>query len=446
MIQSDKESKVLIKLALPMMFGILGMSIFNLVDTYMVGKLGSVELAALSFTFPVVMIVGSIAHGIGLGTTAIVAKAVAAENKEQLTEIVSWALVLALGTSATVALLGLVSMDLVFPALGAEGDVFSAVKEYMGIWYIGSIFVVVPMVGNSAIRGMGDTKTPSMVMLVAAGINILFDPLLIFGIGPFPKLGVAGAALATLISRFTTLLFAFWVLIKREKVIAVHQSSWSSVVNIWKEILFIGIPNALTKLILPLGTAIITGMVAVYGHEAVAGFGVAGRLEMFSLIPLMALSSILPIFIGQNLGAGKKDRVTKALGLSALFSLAYGLAIWLLFLFTGSRFGALFNQDSKVIAVTALYLCIVPAAYCFRSMMDISTVSLSVSGKPIHSALISLSQMFLIYIPLALLGSQLFGLVGIFSALAFSLFTVGIVSFFLTKRFIQQKVLCGAAM
>ncbi len=442
-ITNNSETGVLAGLAFPMMAGILGMSIFNLMDTFFVGKLGTVELAALSFTFPVVMIVSSAAHGLGVGMTAAVSKAAGMNDRNRLKNIISWGLLLALIIVTAIVIVGQLTIEPVFRALGADDQTLPVIIEYMRIWYFGAIFVVIPMVGNSAIRGLGDTRLPSMVMLVAAAINTVLDPLLIFGLGPFPELGVSGAATATVAARFSTFCVALWVLIKREKVITLPD--FSSAMETWKEILFVGVPNILTKLILPFGAAIITRLISIHGREAVAGFGVAGKLEMFALIPLMALTSIMPVFIGQNIGAGKKDRVIKSLSISGKFSVFYGLSIYIILLLSGRAIGRLFNDNPDVINTIALYLSIVPAAYCFRNMMDLSISALSVTGKPIHGALISIFQMFLLYVPLAIAGSRLFGVTGIFSALSLSLLVAGPASFLLTRKHIIKMSISGKA-
>ncbi len=442
-ITNNSETGVLAGLAFPMMAGILGMSIFNLMDTFFVGKLGTVELAALSFTFPVVLIVSSAAHGLGVGMTAAVSKAAGMNDRNRLKNIISWGLLLALIIVTAIVIVGQLTIEPVFRALGADDQTLPVIIEYMRIWYFGAIFVVIPMVGNSAIRGLGDTRLPSMVMLVAAAINTVLDPLLIFGLGPFPELGVAGAATATVAARFSTFCVALWVLIKREKVISVPDLSAAA--ETWKEILFVGVPNILTKLILPFGAAIITRLISIHGREAVAGFGVAGKLEMFALIPLMALTSIMPVFIGQNMGAGKKDRVIKSLSISGKFSVFYGLSIYIILLLSGRAIGRLFNDNPDVINTVALYLSIVPAAYCFRNMMDLSISALSVTGKPIHGALISIFQMFVLYVPLAIAGSRLFGVTGIFSALSLSLLVAGPASFLLTRKHIIKMSISGKA-
>ena len=180
------------------------------------------------------------------------------------------------------------------------------------------------MIGNNAIRALGDTKTPSIVMLVAAGINTILDPLLIMGIGFFPELGVSGAALATVIARATTFIFSLYVLIKREKVITLKAVRIKQILISWKQILFIGIPNAIAKSIIPIGAGIITGIIATFGTQAVAGYGIATKIEFFSVSVINALIAVLPVFVGQNFGAKKVGRIKKAFFSSEKFSLLYG--------------------------------------------------------------------------------------------------------------------------
>jgi putative MATE family efflux protein len=437
MITTEKESIVLLKLAAPMIGGILGMIIFNLMDTWYVGRLGTIELAALSFTFPVVLVISSIAHGLGVGMTAAVSRAVGRKDLQKQKDLITWGLILAFVIVVFFVIIGQLTIEPIFRMLGADGETLPVIKEYMRIWYWGVVFVVIPMVGNSAIRGLGDTKTPSMVMLIAAVINTILDPLLIFGIGPFPELGVKGAAIATVIARATTFSVALYILIHREKIFVLSRRPYPKITAAWKEILHVGIPNSLSKIIIPLGTGFITSMIAVYGRNAVAGFGVASKIEMFALLPVHAIISVIPVFIGQNIGAGRADRVKRGLSLSGFFSLIFGAAIFLLLFFFGRRAGKLFNDNTEVVGIIALYMKIVPSAYLAYALMQLAGTSLSVMKKPIRSALISLIQMFAVYLPLAYLATERFGISGIFASLALSWVIVGLPSFFLTKKSIR---------
>jgi len=437
MITTEKERTVLARLTGPMTFGILGMIVFNLMDTFYVGRLGTVELAALSFTFPVVLVISSIAHGLGVGMTAAVFKAAGKQDREKQVRLITHGMVLSFLVVCFFVLLGQLTINPVFRLLGADEETLPVIREYMSIWYWGVIFVVIPMTGNSAIRGMGDTKTPSMVMLVAAVMNTILDPLLIFGVGPFPRMGVTGAALATVCSRALTFVVASYILICREKVISLRHRSISHIWESWKEILHVGVPNALTKMIIPLASGIITGMIAVHGREAVAGFGVATRLDMFALILINALISVLPVFIGQNWGAGKKDRVLRGIRVSSQFALIYGAGMYLLLALAARPIGFLFNDNPLVVDVIVRYLRIVPLAYGMQGIMLVSVTSLNVLKRPVHAAVFTLIQMFGFYVPLAVAGSRLIGVSGIFGALALSYLVMGPLAHALTRKYIK---------
>ena len=171
----------------------------------------------------------------------------------------------------------------------------------MEVWYVGVVMVIVPQVGNAAIRASGDTKTPSAVMLVAVVLNIALDPILIFGVGPVPALGLRGAALATVISGSVTLV-ALGVLRLREGIITFRFPSIRQTLNSWKQILRLGLPNAATAVVTPLASGLITRLIASFGVAAVAGYGIAIRVQMFGFLLAMALASALGPFFGQNWG------------------------------------------------------------------------------------------------------------------------------------------------
>lgn len=188
-------AKILFNLTLPMIAGMLGIVAFNLVDTFFVGQLGSKELAALSFTFPVVLVINSLAMGIGIGASAVVSRAIGRGDHHEVQRLTTDSLFLALVLVAFFVSFGVLTIEPLFTLLGAGPDIVVLIREYMVIWYIGVLFVNIPMVGNNAIRATGDTKTPSAVMLTAAVVNIALDPVLIFGLGPAPALESKGPRL-----------------------------------------------------------------------------------------------------------------------------------------------------------------------------------------------------------------------------------------------------------
>ncbi len=300
------------------------------------------------------------------------------------------------------------------------------------------IFVVVPMVGNNAIRASGDMKTPALIMFIAALINAILDPLLIFGIGFFPRLEIAGAALATVTGRAVTLVISLYILFHREKMIGCAITSLKSILRSWGQILYIAIPSAATRIVLPIGIGVITRLLSTYGAETVAAYGVASRIEFFTLAVIMALSSVLGPVVGQNWGAKRYSRVSAAMHLSNRFSLLWGVFIYIVLFFAAHTLASLFNSNPAVLRTVTLYLHIAPIGYGFYGIIILTGSVLNVLRKPIHAALLTILQMFILYVPLALLGSTYFGLKGIFAALVVSCFIAGTVALIVITRTISS--------
>jgi len=313
--------RMLIRLTLPMIVGIVSMVAFNLIDTYFIGHLGTRELAAISFTFPVVFVISGLTMGIGIGASAVISRAIGEGNHEKVRRLTTDSLILGLIITSLFIGLGLSAFHSIFSMLGADDTMRPLIFKYMRIWLPGMIFLVIPMVGNNAIRATGDTKTPSIIMLIAVLMNAILDPLLIFGIGPFPRLELAGAALATITSRTVTMLISLYVLIHREKMVCFIRPSLKQLSRSWQSILYIGLPAGATNVVTPVGMGILTRMLSGYGPEIVAAFGIGARIDMFSLTVIMALATALSPFVGQNLGAGKYNRVRHSIAISQRFSL-----------------------------------------------------------------------------------------------------------------------------
>jgi len=430
--------RILIQLTIPMSVGIVGMVAFNLVDTFYVGRLGTLELAAMSFTFPVVLVVSSIARGLGVGTSAVVSRAIGRGDHERIKRLTTDSLSLSLIIVLCFVIAAYATIDPLFQLLGAKGEVLVRIKSYMSIWYFGMPFVVIPMVGNNAIRATGDMKTPTAIMFVAICVNLVLDPVLIFGLGPFPRMGLPGAALSTVIARAVTMMAAILVLGKREKMITLKQPHLREVFRTWKQVLFIGLPAAATFIIIPLSVGFITRLVSAYGASAVAGLGVANRIETFALTLIAALSNVLVPFVGQNSGAGKISRIEKSVRYSHLFSLGWGVLLFLIFLFLGKPIAGIFNKDPDVIGTTVLYLGIISLSYGCQGIVQLNSSIFNALRKPIHAAGLSLMRIICFLIPFAFLGSCLFGISGIFAAVAVANVSVALISYFLIRVLLKS--------
>ncbi|MDH5542185.1 MAG: MATE family efflux transporter [Nitrospinota bacterium] len=432
--------KTLMDLTLPMLYGVAGMVIFNLADTFFLGMLGTDELAAITFTFPVVLVIGSLAMGLGIGASAVISRAVGEGDHGKVTRLTTDSLILALCVVGIFVTAGFLTIEPMFRLLGADGEILELVKKYMVIWYAGIGFLIVPMVGNNAIRAMGDTKTPSLIMMVAAIVNVALDPLLIFGYGPIPRMEMEGAAIATIIARAITFVVAIYVLYWRESVLSFKLASLSDMLESWKQILHIGLPAAGSRMVVPVATGIITMLVATYGPEAVAAYGVASRIEFFGMIMVFALSVVLGPFIGQNLGAGKGERVREGVSYSKRFSIWWGAGIFLLMLAVAGPVASAFTDNPDVQSKVVLYLMVVPVGYGFFGIIQISMSVLNVLNRPYHASLLPISHAFIFYLPLAYAGSAWFGLPGIFYALTISYFLAGTLAHYLLEAALRSEI------
>jgi putative MATE family efflux protein len=393
----------------------------------------------MSFTFPVVFVIQGISLGLGLGASAVISRAIGEGDWGRVRRLTTDSLALAFLIVAFLVVVCLFTIDPVFRLMGATDELMPLIRSYMLVWYPGMIFVVLPMVGNEAIRATGDTRTPSLIMITAACVNGVLDPLFIFGIGPFPRLELAGAALATVIGRSITFTLALLILARRERMLTRSFPGLRALWDSWKAVLHVGLPSALTNVLIPVGIGVITRIVSGYGAAAVAGFGVATRIEIFALTPVMALRSVVAPFVGQNWGARRHDRLGRGVAVSGWFSVAWGLLVWLILALTGRHLAALFNDSPDVIATTSLYLLIVPAAYGMRGVLYLSTGALSVLRKPIDAAVLMLLQIFVLYVPLAMLGSRFLELRGVFGAGLISNVVAGAVAYLWTKRVVALR-------
>lgn len=430
----DPVGPTLRALALPMMLGIVFIIALNIADTYFVGMLGTRELAAMAFTFPVVSFVMSLAMGLGIGTTSAISRAIGAGDEKAVRRLTTHALALAIGIVALVSVGGLATQSAVFRALGAEEALIPLLEEYMTIWYAGAIFLVVPMVANGIMRAGGDAKTPAYIMMAAAVVNVLLDPLLIFGLGPVPGMGLTGAAIATVIARAITMGISGFVLAVRMKVIDLHIPTAAELLDSWKRVLSVGAPAAVTNALVPVAAAMMTAIVAAQGAAAVAGFGIGTRMEGLLLIAPMGIGAALTPLIGQNWGAHRVERVEEALRIAKRFVLVWGLGAWLVLLPTSAFVSGLFTDDSTVEAAATAYLWIVPIGYGAHGVVSVASSAFNAVDRALRSTALSGLRSLFLAVPLAFVGSEVFGLDGVFGGIALASLVSGLVAHVWLRR------------
>ena len=415
----DPVGKTITRMTLPLMGGIYAMIAFTLADTYFVSRLGTTALAAISFTFPVSMVLVYFILGIGVGTASIVSRTIGEGNHAEAARFATDGLSLGILFVIFEILIGLLTINPLFTFLGAEGQVLVLIGDYMRLWYVAIGFFIITMMSNNIIRAAGDAKFPGIVMISSALINLLLDPILIFGYFGLPAFGIQGAAIATLIAFIMATVALLIKQFVHYRLITFETPTLRQCWRSWSQILYIGVPSGLTNVIINIAIAFIMRLLANYNEAAVAGFGVAIRIEEFFLAPFHALGGAIAPFVGQNWGSRQFGRIRDGLKLCLDYCLFGGLGLALVLAFTGKYLAQIFDKNEQVVQVASLYLLIVPVSYFALGIILIVTSTLNALGKPLPATVISLARTFVLYVPLAYLGNTLWGINGIFaSALA----------------------------
>ncbi|MBY7667658.1 MATE family efflux transporter [Vibrio anguillarum] len=407
---------VLTQMTIPMIFGLIAILMFNLVDTFFISLLGTESLAAISFTFPVTFAVNCITMGIGIGLSTSIGRLLGQGDAKNAARFSSHGVLLAVVLVTFASILGLLTIKPLFLLLGATDDLIPLIEQYMQVWYLTIPLLVIPMAGNSAIRATGDTKTPAKIMMLAGCINGLLDPLLIFGYGPFPELGIQGAAIASAFSWLGALCGSLYILIKREKLLAwpYFPTLWHD----WQQILKVGTPAALSNAMNPLSGALLMIMLASHGTAAVAAYGAAQRIESILILVLMSLTSALTPFMAQNIGAKNIERSFAGLFLSMRFSIVFQLMIFAIMVPLSIPLSALFSQEPSVRDLLWHYLLVVPLSYGFQGIVMMLVSGLNALHQPMRAFQWSVMRLFVFTLPAAWLGSYLYDVEGLFIGIA----------------------------
>ena len=431
----------LVDMTAPVLLGIMTMMGQALIDAWFLGRVGDRALAAHAFSFPILMIVTSVAIGLGAGTSSVVARAIGSGDYRRARRLATDSLLLSFMITAAVSVVGVVTIGPLFRLLGAPDDMIPLIRGFMIILYSGVPFVVVGMVGMASMRATGDTRLPSKIMILGSILNVALDPVLIFGLGPIPALGLNGAALAALFARGMIFVAALYLLRYRLDMVSFNKPEPGELRNSWRDILHVGIPAAGTNAIVPIGAAVITAMIARYGPDAVAGFGVASRIESMMLVPYYAMSAIIGPFVGQNLSAGKDQRIVQALRLCAGFCIVSGLVIAATLALLSNVLPALFSDNPAVVSVARSFLWIAPLGYGAYGVVMVMNASFNGMGHPMPGVAVSVGRMLVLYVPLAIVGMLFFDERGIFAAYTAANILTGVVAYGWARRTVRRK--CG---
>lgn len=433
----------LLKMGLPMAWGILAIISFQLADIFFVGKLGPDQLAALSFTIPVTMTVFSLSLGLIIATSSVLSRLIGEKSEDMVLRIATHALFFAFTFGAIMAAVGVATLEPVFRLLGANDTMMPYIREYMLIWFPANIFAMIPMVGNAAIRANGNAMYPAIIMTLVSVVNIILDPLLIFGLWGFPEMGIRGAAIATASANILAMLAALYMLGFHMRILRLRPFYFNKLGDSLKRLAFIAVPAGITSTIQPITNAVIIALLAGYSTEAVAAYGIVSRVEAFAFVVLMGLAGGMAPILGQNYGAKNYDRVFETLTKALSFSAIWAVIVAIILGFGAKAITGVFTNDPTIIHTAALYFWIVPVSYITANLVSGWSSAFNALGMPQRSAGMIFVKYILVQIPAIYVGAHFYGVIGIFVAIAMVNFFVGlflhVISWFSCKKLCNKN-------
>ncbi len=419
----------LFRQATPFALSLVALFSFEAVDLFFISQLGDASVAAISFTFPLIWLIYGIGLGFEAGAASCISRAVGRSDQEQARRLTTDTVVLGTLVALGLCIAGLLSIRPVFSLLGATDELLPLIAQYMQVWYWVAPLDVALWTSLASIRARGNALLESKIITAAALLNLVLDPIFIFGLFGFPRLEIQGAALATLVSTGIMLVFTMLYVHGSLRIFASPFAPIRVIFDSWRHMLTIGIPAMISNAIIPVSNGIVVAMIAVYGVDAVAGFGIAMRIEPIFLIPFYALSAVSSPFFGQNIGSGLFDRLLEARRVATRFCVGFGLVLAVVLIVIARSLIGLFTESEVIEQIALQYLWIVSLSWGAYGLVMMVNASFNGMGKPFPGVVISVCRVIVVFLPLAFLGRWMFGLPGLFGASLVSNLVMGLASF-----------------
>jgi putative MATE family efflux protein len=417
----------LVRMTTPLVWGILANMGSQVVITWCVGRLGVSELAAIGFAVPIVMMVFNFGIGFAAGTSAAISQDLGRGDKLGVARLTTDAIVIAATASVFLAIIGISTIGPIFRSMGASDAALHLISVYMRIWYCGAPFYIATVVSLSALRAVGDSHFQGFAMLAAATFSSLLAPLIILNSHRVGINGVGGAAFVS--NAPWVILFGItFFRLRSMNMLERRGFGFSRLRFSLHRLMRVGLPAAVTNIIIPFASAIVTSFLAPLGPEAVAGYGIATRFESMTLCVFLALSAVMNPFAGQNLGARRPDRIRVALRLMVQFCLGWGILLATLLAVSAHALSGYFSASPEVSRVAAAYWYIVPISYGASGIIMCVNALLNGMDRPMAAVVISTSRVIVVNIPIAWLGARLLGPAGVFLGIAIANFLVGFIA------------------
>ena len=431
-----KLGKAVFLLAVPMILELIMESTFAVVDIFFVGKLGASAVATVGLTETYLFLLYSVAMGLAMAVTAIVARRIGEKEKEKASNTAIQAIFIAILASVPFMIAGIFFSKDLLALMGGDQWTIEYGYKYTQWMLGGNVVIVLLFVINAIFRGAGDAAIAMRVLWIGNGINIILDPVLIFGFEPFPEMGIEGAAVATNIGRGIAVLIQFWVLFKGGKHIKALRShlhfNWEIILKIIRTSL-----GGIGQMIVAMTSWIfIMRIISEFGSQAVAGATIAIRIMMFTMMPAWGMSNAVATLVGQNLGAQKPDRAERSVWVTGFWNMSFLILVSIVyFLFSESLVG-IFTDEAGVIAVGGMWLKIVSYSYFIYGWWMVSVQAFNGAGDTVTPTKINLVFFWLFQIPLSYFMSKILGMdvSGVFWAIFISETSVGLFTLWLFKK------------
>lgn len=408
-IKQNGLGKTLYQMTWPMLFGALSLMSYQLVDAAWISILGVDPLAALAFTLPVQQIIIGVQIGLGIATTAIISRTLGAGNKERAEQQGGLILLIGLVLIGFLNLIVWLARNLILDFLGADASLRPMINSFWLPWLLSAWLGAAVYLGYSQHRANGDTRFTGLMMVVVSSLNLILDPLFIFTFG----WGLNGAAWATVAAFAVGALFTFPRLGKRN-LISFNFIKLNRLAEL-KGLFAMAGPAALSQLMPAVAALLATGLVASFGMAAVAAWGLGARLEMFSIVIVLALTMSLPPLLGRFAGAKDWPAVEELIRLAVRFTIIWQLVIAVIWLALSKPLTQLLTKDIEVSTLVMDYLLKLPFSYSGLGVCIIMVSASNALGLPVRALIISIIRLFVCYLPFLWAGAYLGGIHSLFT-------------------------------
>ncbi len=428
--------RAIVLLAIPMVLEMLMQSIFELADIFFVSRLGAEAVAAVGIVASLLIFVFAIGIGLSMATTAMVARRIGEKDPEAASATAFQAIVLAVAISVPIAIAGIIYIEDLLRLMGATEAVIEVGTTYGVVLFGSNATILLLFLINAVFRGAGDASLAMRALGFSNALNILLDPLLIFGIGPFPEMGITGAALATAIGRAVGVAYQVRLLVRGTGRLHLTKSSMRINPTVVQRMLRISGPGVLQYLVGSATWILIIRLVAGFGSAAVAGYTIGVRVIIFALLPSWGMGNAAATLVGQNLGAHKPDRAERAVWITSGANAVFLTLVGVLLLAADRAIMHVFSTEANVIAVGAMLLRYVAYTYPFFAIGTVMVQAFNGAGDTSTPTWINLFCYWLFQLPLAYVLAHPvgWGVQGIFVGIAAAQIAFAVVGVWLFRR------------